>query len=339
MIKELKKTMIKKREAYLYDFLEYSKPEITKKIPTMAVNKNNKLFINENFAKKLSEDELIGCLYHEALHIIFKHTLAEGNPSLINLSGDIYINELLQSTGIILPECAIFKKTFNVPKNVNTCQEIYDWLEKNLEQKTKQKIQKEYDKEQELNGDENEKVKENVGDVAKELYEEIIEKYKEKFCKSNENVLKWDIDLTLNIGKLIKRVEQKNYLRPSRTEVKGLLLPRCEKETLIPLIHLYVDVSGSMQNTLPIVIDSLLNIKNRLKEYKAKYYSFNTVINEVKEDDLVNLFASGGTEFKGVIDGADLHIIITDGELDFSFINSRKDILVYLCDGEKIVKR
>ena len=344
--------LLQQEEAILYDWLYFCPPIYTANIPTMGVDKHKQLYINPKFLGSLSTDEIIGCLYHEALHLIYEHHLSKGKPYLVNTAGDIYINELLVKEGFKIPESAEFRYKYNIPDNIITCQEIYDWLEKNLSEDIKIILKQEYDNEQNTYNDiETNKTETNKTETNKEVNEEIVNtiftklagKITEKFnkIKPADINITWDLDLQIHIGRLIKRDVFKNYLRPPRVEIPNLIRPAYTKNVRIPKIHVYIDTSGSMEHTLPIVIKTLQETKKKLKEYIPKYFGFNTEIYEIKESDIEtnNISCNGGTEFKKVIDGADLHIIITDGELDFKYIDSCKNVIVYLCNGETIIRK
>ncbi len=332
--------LLDENEALLYDWLYFCPPKYTSEIPTMAVNKNKQLFINEKFVNTLTDDELVGCLYHETLHNIYGHCLAKGEPYLVNVAGDIYINEMLHNI-YKLPKEGFFKKTFQVPDTCVTCQEIYDWLEVNLPKKVAQQLQLDYQMEEAVIN-ENEMSNEN-DEVLSIVFKKIAGKLSENFNKINTNEIKisWDLDLQIEIGRLIKRDIQRNFIRPPRVEISNIIRPANIKNIKIPKIHVYIDTSGSMETTLSIVVNALKETKKKLKEYLPKYFGFNTEIYTLDEKDIEEdaITCGGGTAFTQVVEGADLHVIITDGELDFDYINNRKDIIVYLCSKEQIIRK
>jgi predicted metal-dependent peptidase len=338
---KIKKIVLKEKEAYLYDWINQT---VVKKIKhsTMGVNQKKELFVNEKFIQKLSDKELVGCLYHEALHLAYNHVNSrKKNHYLVNIAGDIFINEKLTSLNYVLPDGVLFKKTFNVPNCYQTAEGIYLYLEKNLSVEKKLELKKLNDSEiNEIEKIEGENTKnEELNDLFEKIKEEFEEKINNNKKIKEEEPIKWDIDLTAEIGKLIKREEIKNYRRPARYEPPGIIRPANYLNIRVPQIHIYIDKSGSMENTLGVVISSLLKIKSRLKFYLPKYFSFDTKIKEVDEKNLNSLVCGGGTEFNKIIGGADLHIIITDGKLDFSFVEKRKDIIVYLIKDNEIKRK
>jgi len=339
MIEQIKKIILKEKEPYIYDWV--NNINVGKTNYTMRVDNKNRLYVNPKFIQKLTDKQLIGCLYHEVLHIIYGHTQSKKtNHYLINVAGDIFINEQLLSLNYELPDGKLTKETYSIPNNINTAEEIYIWLEINLAQNEKNKLKEINDQEnQELEDDNEELETDNIKEIIKQIKEDIEEKQIKNNKIKDDEPIQWDIDLISNIGRLIRREEQNNYIRPARYEPEGIIRPATHINIRTPKINIYIDKSGSMCNMLSVVVNSLIEIKSKLKNYIPTYYAFNTKITQIDETNLINLRADGGTEFKNVIGDADLHIIITDGELDFSFIDSRRDVMTYFIKNNKIYKK
>lgn len=340
----IKETILKEKEPYLYDYLiSNNNIKINNNIQTFCTDNNGVIYYNENYKNTLTNKELIGVLYHEILHIAYGHIKSsKDNHYLVNIAGDIFINEELKQLNYKLPKGALYKTTYKVPDDKNTAEEIYQWLNKNLNKQQKNKIklvygQQEKDKKAVIN--EKTLNKEQDKKIIKKILSDLESKRFDNHKIKTEDPIKWDIDLTTRIGRLIKRVEEKNYLRPPRREVKGLLMPNYKKSVCAPKINLYIDKSGSMQTDLPIVISSLLKIKNKLKQFIPTYYFFDTEIVMVNESDLTTVCAGGGTMFTELKGDADLHIIITDGELDFNYLDKQQNAIVYLIKNNEITLR
>jgi len=344
MIEKIKKTLLEKKEAYIYDYFTNTKKVFSEKIQTMGVDRNGSLYISPTFVEKLSDDELVGVLYHEALHIVYGHNVSKkDNHYLINVAGDIFINEQIISIGMVLPKGVCLKSTFNVPDYINTCSEIYTWLEQNLTDEQKQKLsnqnKSELEKLEDLFENAPEELKKEISEIIKEFSNKMSEKINKTLKVTPEQPVKWDIDLTSEVGRLIKRTHERNYRRPARYEPKGIIRPNFKKNIHVPKINMYVDKSGSMQGIFGVVVASLKEVKQKLKSYIPTYYVFDTEITEVKPEDLENIEASGGTVFSEIKGNADLHIIITDGELDYNYIDSNKNIIVYEIKNNEIKRR
>ena len=78
-------------------------------IPTAATDGRN-LHYNPDFIVTLSEEELVGVMVHEVMHISNKHHYQRGqrNPSKWNIAIDLAINHLIREAGIPLPKCALY---------------------------------------------------------------------------------------------------------------------------------------------------------------------------------------------------------------------------------------
>lgn len=350
-LQEIKNILIKNKEAYLYDLLSSIKVVFSTKISTMCVNKYYVMTINPNFIDKLSEKELVFCIFHEAMHLIYGHVHSKPtNPELANMAMDIFINEELVFIGYTCPSFGLLKKTYNVPNELYTTKEIYKWLEENLPEEEKKVIimvnteelsdinqtEKDYEEQESQLSPED---KQDIEDIIETLRDYLEDKVKETSNIQEEEVIPWDIDLTTEIGRLIRREIKHNYSRPARYEPKGIIRPCHYINTLVPKINLYIDKSGSMEENYIKVVSSLLAIKQKLKQYTPTYYVFDTSVSLIEESELLSIVPSGGTEFKNIIGLSDLHVIITDGELDFSYIDSQKNVVTYLIKNNTISKR
>lgn len=94
-------------------------------IPTMATDGK---FIRwgEQFVDDTGEEELLGVMAHEVLHIVFKHMLRRGtrDPMRWNIACDLAINPILLRAGFKLPEGGLFDQQYD---NLSA-EAIYDRL-------------------------------------------------------------------------------------------------------------------------------------------------------------------------------------------------------------------
>jgi predicted metal-dependent peptidase len=190
---KLKTITLKKKEAYLYDFINYIDIIETNRISTLAVNTKYQLLINPSFLDSLNDDEIIGCLYHELLHIKYKHLeTKKTNHYLVNIAGDIFINEELLSLNYVLPH-TLTKQTYLIPDYIYTAEDIYRWLEDNLSYDEKTKLFEL--NESEINNFDFDNV-EMPGELE-EILKKFDENYKSKLIKKQkikeEEPIKWDI--------------------------------------------------------------------------------------------------------------------------------------------------
>lgn len=339
MKEEIKKILIENKEAYLYDFISQVEVIENNNIPTCCINVNGNIYFNKKFYNGLTASNLIFILYHELMHLIYEHHCTKKtNHYLVNVAGDIFINEELLSIGYIPTKGSLIKRVYNIPDYIYTAEEIYQWLDKNLPDEEKNKLQ--IQNEEEIANDELINEEEIVNDELQKILSKIksnIQK-KKKVDIQVASPVKWDIDLRGEIGRLIKRVNEKNYRRPARYEPKGIIRPNYNTTILQPKINIYIDKSGSMKEDLPIMIASIKEIKSKLKDYIPTYYAFDTETIKIEENELDKICADGGTIFNSIIGNADLHIIITDGALEMDYINSIKNIILYKIHNNTITR-
>jgi len=135
-------------------FIENSSDE------TIGVDRYARCFYNPQFLNRLSEDELIGVMCHEVLHLALKHPergqgrdIFVGGVSLFNVAIDILVNYIVLKNGLKLPTCGIIPDMADegsinyhgcyIDKIEKRCvEEIYDMLKTQMIQ-NKEKAQKE----------------------------------------------------------------------------------------------------------------------------------------------------------------------------------------------------
>lgn len=74
-------------------------------IPTMCTDGKSILW-SPSFVDTMDQEETVGVMAHEVLHIVFKHHLRRGvrDPELWNIATDFAINQVLVDNGFTLPE-------------------------------------------------------------------------------------------------------------------------------------------------------------------------------------------------------------------------------------------
>lgn len=75
-------------------------------VPSMGVDPSGTLWWRKEFIDKLSEEELLGVICHETLHIALQHLeRAKGRETMIfNIANDLVINDLLLQNEFTLPQ-------------------------------------------------------------------------------------------------------------------------------------------------------------------------------------------------------------------------------------------
>lgn len=131
---EQAKTMISKAKAQLvinhpfYASLLLRRPmAITESVPTLAINAKAQIFVNPDFAIKLTIPQLVWALAHECSHVMFLHfaRLGHRNPRKANIAQDAVINDILTSANVgdAIPGCV------NMPGSKGkTWEQVYDEL-------------------------------------------------------------------------------------------------------------------------------------------------------------------------------------------------------------------
>ena len=127
------------------------------KVPTMGVNAKSECFYNPKFVEKLSNDELMGTLCHEVLHLAYNHPrrgehrrIMVGNISLWNIAIDLIVNNTLVANNIKLPEEGLIPVNNSYTffgcdiENISekSGEDIYEELKKHFQQMMKQQKQK-----------------------------------------------------------------------------------------------------------------------------------------------------------------------------------------------------
>lgn len=116
------------------------------KVQTMATNAHN-IFINPNFAASLTMPQVVGVLWHEALHDLYDHhkvpwavyDISSGlSPQqwhqLTNVAMDIIINDTVLACGQELPSCGVFRDDFPyLTDDMTTSHRVFKALLKHLQ--------------------------------------------------------------------------------------------------------------------------------------------------------------------------------------------------------------
>lgn len=114
------------------------------RVPTMGVRLDGTRFemtINPEFASSLNDNELMGVLLHEILHLAYGHPF--WGPSYLphkevaNIAFDLFVNQFIPKN--FLPQGALFPELFGLPANKDSVW-YYDELMKNAQSSTLQKV-------------------------------------------------------------------------------------------------------------------------------------------------------------------------------------------------------
>ena len=104
------------------------KPIETEEVPTAGTD-GKRLLYNPKFFLSLTDQQRVGLLAHEVMHVVFMHMvrLHERDPYLWNVAGDYVINLVVRDAGLQLPQTDLIDDKY---ANMTTDQ-IYAELQKN----------------------------------------------------------------------------------------------------------------------------------------------------------------------------------------------------------------
>jgi predicted metal-dependent peptidase len=108
-------------------------------IPTMGVTEDWRLFVNPEFAGRVSEQEMAGLLLHETLHLLLESwaRLPDAQDQERKVRAiEMAINSIVLDSGMQLPKDGIFPETYGFPRGL-TPEEYYGLLEEKEEEEKK----------------------------------------------------------------------------------------------------------------------------------------------------------------------------------------------------------
>ena len=111
-------------------------------VPTACVTFRDfkiNMFFNREFIDKLNDDELLGLILHETLHLTFYHNVrnVDKNMQLWNIACDLEVNSIIDSMKFKLPEGGLLpQKDFKLPTRLSA-EQYYDAIYRELEEQAK----------------------------------------------------------------------------------------------------------------------------------------------------------------------------------------------------------
>jgi hypothetical protein len=142
---------------------------------------------------------------------------------------------------------------------------------------------------------------------------------------------KWEVEILKYCGKLSNRVNIRNYSRPARKFIPGVMLKSNYMETTFPRVCIYIDVSSSMGDKPTDILFKLRRMYPLLVKLKADFFAFNT--NILKIDLFKPLHFGGDTNIANVLNKInednkyDLNIIISDCLDNYNIKEVKKNTL------------
>lgn len=276
-------------------FLMNSRRVISDKVPTAGVClKHNTIYFYFNptwfFSKSIEFQK--GVIKHEILHLVgihLNHALSKENSKLVNIAGDIAINQYIREFNDLrnsqknvkkedIKDGALFPETFGFPENL-TMEKYYDLLKQEMD---KNKKDGNFDEFSTL--DDHDIWSESEG--SKEFQEEIIKKIAKEAMKKagnttgNKNIddiikpwisskIAWQRIFQRLVMQEISETKRLTRSRPNRRY--GLNSPAKKRENELVLSFI-VDTSGSISSEdYSKIVTELIKIQQYVKEFHIIY--------------------------------------------------------------------
>jgi len=354
--------------SYLLTYCDF---KITDEVPTMGVNKNGVIAMNQEWCMKLSNDELAGVLVHEVLHLVYGHISEDINQGrdqrTLNIAMDLKVNqtilEMRNTTKFIqikLPEGGCipdwggnFRQhgydVEEIPKKDSI--DIY----RELMKKPNSDPPKGFD--EHMMGDDT--VNPNISLNGESMSDtEVQDFWRAKTLQAGQHQKARGIDsgvLDDIIGEiecptqdwrqllmnLISNSEITDYSwsKPNRrSESLGVYLPTPVREEL--RVKLFIDTSGSVgDEELRQFLGEINGIVNQFPQVFIKVVLFDSEVRNTMEvtDEIseFRILGRGGTEFGAVFDEDNeeesMIIVFTDGEAPYPTNREKFDGEVIWC--------
>lgn len=284
----------------------------TMAMPTMAVDREGKLYYDPTFVDSLSDTYLQSALCHEIMHTALEHLtrLHERKPKLFNIATDIVVNNLLLTNDMDIPSNWIYPVNNEVQigkyvvKDIDkkTAEEIYNELHKNLKGKIQNKgtcvIVNDNGREQKVGFDSHEYSKstdqQQSDKTAKEWHKRIVEAYTyaKQIGREPAGVgrqIKELLEEKINWKTALYKYVTNNlpfdytYSRPSKRSIaSGYYMPNTLREEIEIVVAL--DTSGSIaQNDLSEFLAEMVGISKAFTNVKMTAIICDAVVHEVYE--------------------------------------------------------
>lgn len=319
-----------KGEDFYAELLSQMKVEYTDKVPTAGISVKGAsivLMINPDFWKTLKNDEDIGILKHECLHIMMGHLSREKdfktNQMIKNVAMDLAINEFIPEIAHMANVCSVanLKKQYPNIENKQSYEWYYDFLMNNSNPQLPNTTD---------SHDEWEKMSDEERGVAKQVIKGAVQQATERASNipANiqeliRNVLKPKNNWRTILRNFVANAKDHTFefTRNRRNRRYGTLLPGYKYDLKLNLM-VVVDTSGStcdMAEEFFTEIDGIANLG-----YDITLVQCDTHIQSIEpykkgEWRKIQIKGRGGTLFQPALDLAkekqpDALIYFTDGE-------------------------
>jgi len=339
--------------AYLSLYLKFEKDEgRLNENAGMGVNANGTLIYKESFVEKINDDELIGVLAHEILHLAFLHLLRLKARDMEgwNVACDLCVNTMLKKNDFKLP-CGLFpndKDEFRVNNikiekvSEKTAEQIYDEIPKDNNQK--QNGFDEHFCEEGLSQEEQIKKENSWLKRCEEAYCNAkskgnlpagIERYIDELKRSKIN---WKALLLRTLNSSIPN--DYSWAKPHKKSIAcDTYMPNVLREKAEVVIA--IDTSGSIgKQELTDFISEIVgmaraynnNIDMKILTHDCEVYDkFEVANGSIDKIKKINIKGGGGTSHQIVFDyvkknlrNTKMLLCLTDGESDIQNINFKE---------------
>jgi len=301
----------------------------TKSVPTMGVDGSEYLYINPNFLKDKTKEEIRGLLSHEVSHLALGHLWRRGtrNPFLWNVAADFVINaEISCYQNVKLPRGALIDHKYNGWAT----ERVYDDLKKNVKTIKLFGIGKKFSQNNRgqscrgSHGKWNKNGKKGDKKSHKDRAKRLERKWRRAVQQAANMCQKQKGNLPAGIRRLVEENQPKvnwkevllsyvvadnadySYRRPDKRFLNGdFIMPDMIEGEKLEDIVLAVDCSGSIgPQELSKFATEVKSIMKSFDHVKAWICSFDTKVYEFKEisdgKDKIQYVGGGGTDTQPV---------------------------------------
>lgn len=312
-----------------------------------------RLYVARKFWDSLSEEQQVGLLMHEMLHLILSH-LARGkdlDKKIANIAMDVALNQYIPKH--LLPPGALLPETFDLPPD----ESFQFYYLKLLEDQKAQKMSpmddhsglsglSEEAKEQKDGSDFSEELKnasideaiskalkgQKPSDIPKPIQKLLNEKDMEKSKQT------WQRFLKKYMGRFLGKDSESTRNRPNRRMGFKAL---GNKRLPSPKVIMACDQSGSMSDdmVMSVMNEAKAILKHLSEKTEVLYFDVEVAHKEtLSKIEKVKRYASGGTDFDCAVKYAnekrpDVLVILTDGEANLT-IKPLMPIIWVICAKE-----
>jgi len=332
--------------------------EYSPKVQTAGVNSTH-CFVNPEWFDDLTEDQQLGLLAHEIMHLVLMHQsrMGERDPVIWNKAGDYLINYLLVEQGYELPPNGLISKDLT---DKYTTEEIYSILVDDQEEDQPKYVCQDYDPDLGVSDGDGE------GDSTP-LTPTEAQALENKIAQMVTTAVT-QAKMSGEAGKLPNGVELllENVLYPKISWMTVLYQYFCEinkddysmqkrnrryRDVFVPALHsegmgaisTYLDISCSVTDEqFAAQHAEMMHIKNSLNPSEMEIIEFDTEIKKVRkftsEESIHNLVFTGrgGTCLRDIGERiakskSEVHVIFTDGYVNLEPVESLRSKNIVWC--------